>query len=115
MKIITVIIPEYNRGEDLVATIESLIHCDRSKFDLVVVDQTKKHSDEVLSRLAELEAEFPMKWLRGVKPNLTRARNIGLKESSTAFVLYVDDDVLVEPDFICQYVKAIEKLSLIHI
>lgn len=109
---VSVIIPTYNREQELIDTITSVVACAYPKDcrEIVIVDQTVRHNEEVRSFLVGLERRGELRWYRPPEisfASLTKARNYGiLKAHSPTYILFVDDDVLVEPDFIERHVAA---------
>ena len=65
-------------------------------MQLIVVDQSPGHSEEVAAFLHEHEKE--MRYLRLAEPNLPRARNVGIAEAAGELILFVDDDIVLPPD-----------------
>lgn len=93
-------------------TLQSLLKIDYPKdaWEIIVVDQTKEHQPETQSLLEVLERRGQISWYRPPEidfASLTKARNFGLRKAKDAdILLFVDDDVSVEPDFIRQHLTA---------
>ena len=74
-----------------------------------MVDQTEKHQASVEEALRNWEAAGAIRLVRLVAPSITRAMNRGLSEAAQNFVLFVDDDIVPEPDLIQSHWQALEK------
>lgn len=104
----SVIIATYGRDACLVNTIRAVLLQDYPDFELVVVDQTAKHTLEVESFLRNLD-DPRYSYHLITPPSLPAARNFGLARTSGEIVIYVDDDVLPDPGFIRAHVKGYER------
>jgi GT2 family glycosyltransferase len=97
---ISVIIPTKNRAGDLDRTISTLVQQTHKADELIVVDQSRTPS--------ALKTEpLPLKHV--YSPGITgasQARNEGMKQASGDIWLFLDDDVLLELDFIDKLLAA---------
>lgn len=100
---ITVIIPTYNRDKVLCATIQQILIQDYKNFELIIVDQTKKHDDYTLKYFTELPPNVNV--IKVEKPNLPAARNIGIKQSSGEIIVFLDDDMIVPVNMLSKLTK----------
>lgn len=96
---VSVIIPTYNRNQVLINTINSVLSQKFSSFELLVVDQSKKHNKKTRDFLENLKNKR-YKYFKISPPSLPAARNFGLKKSRGDIVIYIDDDVILDPGFI---------------
>lgn len=104
---VSVGIATFNRGETLLETIEHLLGQRSSALaEIVVADQTPRHSDEIESRLASWVSEGSIRHLRFPTPSIILAMNALLRESRSEIVLYLDDDVLPAPGLIDAHLEA---------
>lgn len=108
---IAIVVPAYKRDQPLVTTIESLLAAEYSgKREIVVVDQTPKHTKEVEDYLAKKAREGAIRLFKAEDlpfQSLTKARNFGLAETPQAeIVIFTDDDVEVPAQFIKAHVAA---------
>jgi GT2 family glycosyltransferase len=112
---VSVIVPTYGREKVLVETLVSLLACQypQELWELLVIDQTKVHA---LETEAFLVAQPTLHWFRPPQvgfASLTRARNFGIAHAdSPDVILFVDDDVEVERDFIERHAQAYEDRSV---
>ena len=96
----SVVIATYNRGAVLFNTIRMVMENEHPEFECIVVDQTPNPSDDYLQLLADLQETYDFEYATLPAPNLTFARNEGIRRSSGDVVIFIDDDVELAPDFI---------------
>ena len=101
---ISVIIPTYNRENDLVETLKCLFNQDFDDYEILVIDQTKKHKEETIKFLEANKTKF--KYIFSDKPSVTRSRNIGIEHAKGEILVFIDDDILCEPDFLKNHYRA---------
>jgi GT2 family glycosyltransferase len=97
---IAVAVPTYNRGEVLIDTLRDVLAQEPRADEVLVVDQSESHKPEVRAELDRLQAAGEIRYLRQSPPNLPAARNRALRETSCDAVIFVDDDVRLEPGFV---------------
>jgi glycosyltransferase involved in cell wall biosynthesis len=91
----TVVVPAYNAGRDLEQSLEALARSTYKHFDVLVVDDG---STEAIKPLVD---RFGYRYLRIDGPGgPARARNRGVQETESEFVIFVDADVCVHPNTI---------------
>ena len=95
----SVIIATYGREECLVDSIRSVLRQDYPDFELIIVDQTARHQPEVENFLRNLDDPRYSYFLVN-PPSLPAARNFGLSKASGEIVIFIDDDIALEPGFI---------------
>jgi len=101
---VSVIVPTYNREETLYNTLRSLLDQDFPDYEILVIDQTERHSQGYLRFLAALPGNVRV--IPHSPPSSPGARNRGIREASADIIILVDDDVLIErKDFISEHFK----------
>lgn len=105
---VTVVIPTVGR-DDLGPCLDSLLAQDYAPFDIVVVDNspTPEHA-ATLRRVLDARPVGPdrLRCVREPVPGGSQARNRGLAESTAEITAFVDDDVLVDPQWLRAVVAA---------
>ncbi|MBI3950639.1 MAG: glycosyltransferase [Acidobacteria bacterium] len=96
----SVIIPTYGREEVLCQTVRQLLDQDRPADEILVVDQTPTHAPEIEASLNQLAGEGKIRVIRQAVPSASRARNRGILEATGDILIFLDDDILIERDFI---------------
>lgn len=108
---ISVVVPVYNVEKYLEQCLESIIHQTLEDIEIILVDDgSTDKSGEICDYYATQD-----KRIRVIhKPNegLSCARNDGIDNSTANFIMFVDSDDWVEPDFCsCPYKEAVENDS----
>ena len=97
---ISVIIPTFNRGEMVVKCVESVLASDWDALEVVVVDDCSP--DDTAQRIADhFGADGRVKYLRNAKNSFQAySRNRGAEIATGEYLLFLDDDNIVESDMI---------------
>jgi len=100
---ISVIICTKNRAQELAECIKFVITQSFSPNELIIVDASDTENLDVKgdSRFIYIHAKLP----------LTHSRNLGVKNSSGDVILFLDDDVVLDKNFIKEIVKVFGKDS----
>src|SRR5215475_9012854 len=106
---VSVVIPTYRREIVLIETIEWLLRLDPRPAEILVLDQTEKHQEDVEAALRDFENAAAARVLRLTQPSIPCAMNRGLCEATQEFVLFVDDDIVPELDLVRQHLLAFER------
>jgi GT2 family glycosyltransferase len=97
---LSVIIPTKNRPRDLEATIESLLGQTRLPDELILVDQSPEKS-------FSKPIPIPLQYIHDTNIlGEAEARNVGMDVAKGTIWLFLDDDVVLEPDFIHELLAA---------
>lgn len=107
---VSLIIPTYQREEMLCNTITYALNQDYKDYEILVIDQTEKHSSETslfLNRLSD-----KVRIINHRPASLPGARNRGIYEARGEIVLMIDDDVIIREDFIRQHVSCYSNGSI---
>jgi len=103
---ISVVIPTYKREEPLIDTITQLLAQGQRGLEILVVDQTPWHSENVQRQLSGWHASGTIVWLQQQEPSIPAAMNRGLQKASNSIVLFVDDDIHLEDGFVQAHLDA---------
>jgi glycosyltransferase involved in cell wall biosynthesis len=72
-------------------------------WEVLVVDNGS--TDDTRSRLDRLRDNLPLRVLSVSTPGQSRARNAAIAEARGDYILWTDDDVLVDPGWVAGYVR----------
>ena len=101
---ISVVISTYNRPADLRNALESLSIQSLMPFEVLVVDDSDGTvAEDVVEPLREVirERGSRLEYVRNTrKKGLTVARNLGVDRSGGDVVLFIDDDVVLDKDYV---------------
>jgi GT2 family glycosyltransferase len=91
----SVVIPTFHRLEVLRDTLDSLLACDPSPDELILVDADPDAGAHPLAQeIGRRTQSMRVRYLRAA-PSLTIQRNRGIEEASGDVVVFLDDDVIV--------------------
>jgi glycosyltransferase involved in cell wall biosynthesis len=107
---ITVAIPTLNRAESLKRTLESLaamrIPMDLAWEVLVVNNGGTDHTDQVIDSFV---GRLPIRRVVEPKRGVSNARNRAVDEAKGDYILWTDDDVVVDPGWLAAYADAFKR------
>ena len=108
--LVTVAICTWNRSALLRKTLEQLTHLEPPRgfgWELIVVDNNS--SDDTQSVLRDFTNKLPLRALKEPAPGKSNAANLVVREAHGEYIIWTDDDVLVSPDWVSQYVAAFQR------
>ncbi len=107
-----VVIPTKNRLNDLLCAVRSVINQSREPDELIVIDQSVTNIAE--GRIIEILKDFPSIKLRYILNSnltgLTAAKNLAVKIAESAILIFIDDDIVLDSDFL----RVLEKTYMHH-
>ncbi|MBD1823974.1 glycosyltransferase family 2 protein [Cyanobacteria bacterium FACHB-DQ100] len=103
--LISVIIPTYGREEPLRETLIDVLKQDYPHYEVLVVDQTPVHEPDTQQFLEELAQVGKIRWFRLNWASLPGARNYAVRRSSGEILVFIDDDVQLEPSYLTAHAK----------
>lgn len=104
--LVSVVIPVYNMAEYVTETLASVSRSTYPSLEVIVVDDgSTDNSAAVVEAYAATDARVRL--LRQPNGGVCRARNAAIAVAGGEYVLPVDADNLIEPDFIAKAVAAI--------
>lgn len=108
--LISVVICTRNRAESLRRTLQSLVRARppvQSDVEVVIVDNGSTDATPAVVR--DFSTQLNLRGVIEARPGLSFARNSGVVASRGDYVLWTDDDVTVEPDWLAAYDEAFKK------
>ena len=107
MSRVSVIMPCYNDGEYIEEAIASVFAQTYKNIELVIIDDgsDNEHTLSVLSRLSETNIKF----LKTNRAKPAGARNAGIAQATGKYILPLDADDLIEPDYVEKAVQILEE------
>jgi glycosyltransferase involved in cell wall biosynthesis len=106
---ISIAIPTYNRGPKLAETIQAIMRSDITGIEavevIVVDDGSKIPAEESVGKIS-CPRDFTLRFIRQTNSGPGPARNAGFRAANGDLVMFVDDDILVPPGMIQQYLIA---------
>jgi len=110
---VSVIIVTYNRIKDLSECLNSILVQASLPKEVIIVDNSDSKESEKL--IGKRKSEFKknniyLRYIKNEKENaLTVARNIGIKNVTGEIILFLDDDVILEKNYIKEILKVYEE------
>ena len=104
---VTVAICTWNRAHLLRQTLEQLTGVripDGLQWEVLVIDNNS--TDDTQQVIRKFDEVLPIRSVMEAVPGQCNARNRALVESDSELILWTDDDVLVAPDWIEEFVRA---------
>ncbi len=101
----SLVIPTRNRSQALRLTLQHLSLCDYpfDDFEVLVVDDGS--SDDTAGVLREWSEKLPLRSFSQDHGGTSRARNRAIRAARGRHIMFVDDDVLVPPDFLRRHAR----------
>jgi GT2 family glycosyltransferase len=107
----SIVIATYNRESVLIDSINSVLSQHYKNFELVVVDQTLHHEKTTQKFLDNLN-DKRFRYFHVSPPSIAAAENFGISKARGEIVIFIDDDVIVNDQFIDSHVKAYDNPSV---
>ena len=106
----SIIIVNYNGAEDTLECLDSLSKIDYPEYEIILVDNASSDASFVLN---EVHKNFPAVKILAMPRNLGFAggNNAGIKtalDGGARYVILLNNDTVVAPDFLSQMIKAAE-------
>ncbi|MEO5357045.1 MAG: glycosyltransferase family 2 protein [Nitrospirae bacterium YQR-1] len=102
----SIIIPTYNRPDDLRNCIESLLKQTVPPSEIIIVDDGNLTEPPLKTKCEELAIQYV--YYKKDTPGLTASRNKGIGMSTGDIIFFLDDDVVLLPDYIEEILKIYE-------
>ncbi len=104
---VSIIIPTYNHGHELIACLRSLERQSTRDFEVIVVDDASTDQTERL--LHEAGFSFPVGYHRfSENRGAPAARNEGFRRTTAPYVLFLDADAELVPDALDTWVQTLD-------
>jgi succinoglycan biosynthesis protein ExoM len=108
---VSVVICTYNRPRMLeTAVVSCLAHATGTglPFEIIIADNSREgHAASLVARLAGQDT--PVRRVAASPPNISIARNIGLRSANAPLVAFLDDDLEVEPGWLDAFVETLNR------
>ncbi|HLL73734.1 MAG TPA: glycosyltransferase [Pyrinomonadaceae bacterium] len=105
---VSVVIPTHNRSDALRLTLLNLAGQEFDQpWELIVVNN--RSTDDTDAVVASVPFPVELTLLHEEKPGAAAARNAGLARARGEYLVFMDNDILVGPDFLRRHVEALER------
>src|SRR6516162_5418252 len=98
---LSIVIPTFNRASILACTIDRIEAqtVSAENYEVIVVDNASTDDTRAVLE-AKSRKYFNLKFLLQPKPGAAATRNAGLRQAASDIVLFIDNDIVAEPDLI---------------
>lgn len=107
---ICIVISSFNREDKVRLTIDSLFKSDLASFkaiELIIIDDgSPKPVKDILPAEKEIPSNITLRLLTQPNSGIGATRNRGFREARSSFVLFLDDDIIMERDTVKKIVEA---------
>ncbi len=107
----SIIIPTYRRATDLAECLDSILHQSVQPLEVLVIDNDAQQSaQEGVSHCEPLYSarQITLHYQVSPKNSLPVARNLGVRLARGDIVLFLDDDVVLEENYLSEILKVFE-------
>lgn len=105
---ISVIVPVYNAEKTLDRCLESINNQSYSEFEVILInDGSKDNSDKICDKYVNENQRF--KVIHTSNCGVSSARNTGIRHIQGKYVMFVDSDDYIYPDYFETYIKHAEE------
>lgn len=104
---LTVIIPCYNHGQYVGEAISSVRASKRDDIEIIVIDDGSK-DPTTIQVMDTLQNDPTLRVIRQANAGLAAARNVGFTEAQADYVLPVDADNRIRPDYIHRGIEILD-------
>ena len=107
---LSVIVCTKDRPDEISGCVDCLLEQTIKEFELIVVDASSdRNIEDMLARkLKKVKDRICFKYVKS-PAWLTRQRNMGIEEASGEILVFLDDDVVVEKDYLENHHRVYEK------
>jgi glycosyltransferase involved in cell wall biosynthesis len=106
--LVSVIMPAYNAAEHIAEAIESVLIQNYKNFELLIInDGSTDNTEEVVLGFKDERIRYFRQENRG----LAATHNVGIKKSRGEFIIKLDSDDMMMPDFIARHLQEFENHS----
>jgi glycosyltransferase involved in cell wall biosynthesis len=98
---VSVVIPTKNRKDDLFETLDSVLNQSLLPFEIIIVDQSANRIDYTSIQGLANNKKIDLKVIYDPQiKGLTQARNVGLDNMKGDIILFLDDDLTLDQNYI---------------
>lgn len=97
---LSIIIPMYNTSNYIIKNLESINNQSDKDFEIIIVDDGSTDDSYNIAKEYLQNVKMAYKIMRIENKGVSNARNLGIKESSGKYILFLDSDDYIEKDLI---------------
>lgn len=113
----SIIIPTHNRSEKVTRAINSVLAQTYRDFEIIVIDDGS--IDDTFEKIKQLQNlgvdKVPLIYIRQVRQQRLIARNKGMQQATKDWIVWMDDDDELFPDYLEEFNKSILKNPMVFV
>jgi glucosyl-dolichyl phosphate glucuronosyltransferase len=103
---VSVIICSYNRARFILPALQSFIHQSSKDFELVFIDNNSPdNTHEICANFKKEYPEISLNLVKEFNQGHSFARNRGIREAKGELIAFVDDDVILDKDYVINLIQ----------
>ncbi len=107
---VSVIVPAFNAAQTIAKTLESLIAQTFAEWEAIVIDDDSADSTfRIADRMSDAEPRIRL--VQGAQLGPAVARNAGISRARSEWLLFLNADQTIEPDFLARMMAAADDQS----
>lgn len=107
--LVSVVIPVYNTNERFKACFESVLKQKYLNIEVILVDDgSSDTSAQICDMVALSTSRFPVYVIHKPNGGVSRARNLGIDFANGKYLVFIDSDDRVTPDYVSDFMEARE-------
>lgn len=110
MKLMSIVVPTYNRKEKLRETINAVAKQDYPDYELIIIDDGSSDGTEELVK--ELQQKFPLRYFKQNNKGPAVARNLGVEKARGEIIVFTDDDCVPEKNWLTELKKGFRNKNI---
>ena len=109
---VSIIVPSFRRPDVLCLTLRALssLNYPANKHEVIVVDDGSGDETTEVVRAAQAECER-VRYREQPNSGVATARNNGARAAAGEYLIFIDDDIVVEPDFINHHLRVMREFD----
>jgi glycosyltransferase involved in cell wall biosynthesis len=111
---LSIILPTYNRGTRLQSCVQSVVDQTFRDWELIICDDASTDdTDEIAAELIQIDERIRY-FKNAANQGLPANRNIGISKAKASQVLFIEDDLILEPDCVAILMETFTQLDKQH-
>lgn len=108
-KLVSVIVPAYNRADSIANTISSIISQEYRPLEIIIIDDgSTDNTREVVTPFLQMSEALSVLYYYQENQGVSAARNTGISKARGKFISFLDSDDSLLPGKIVNQVKILE-------
>ncbi|UJP66627.1 glycosyltransferase [Mongoliitalea daihaiensis] len=106
----SIVIPVYNRPDEIRELLESLRAQEATNFEVIVMDDGSENTCEPIVKSFEKDLQITYQWIENIGQGFARNRGAALAKGD--YLIFFDSDCIIPPDYLVTVEAAIQGRAL---